>query len=259
MRIRAAMVLTVVITASALILGGCGESKAAKETRLKGIEQVKNEDYASAVESFDLALKEADGVVNAFELDILKYRGEAEFMLEDYEAAAHTYGILADVDGKEPEYLYYKAASEAMAGNPDTAVEDYAKAAEAAKDRKEAPAGAAVAVSSIADAYRTAGNYDGAVGFCSQAIESGISGPEIYNQMGLCMMAAERFDEAVSYFEQGIALGDGEQVQQMMYNMGAVYEKRGDFGKALETFRNYVSKYGSTPELEKERAGLESR
>lgn len=93
------MVLTVVITASALILGGCGESKAAKEARLKGIEQVKNEDYASAVESFDLALKEADGVVNAFELDILKYRGEAEFMLEDYEAAAHTYGILADVDG----------------------------------------------------------------------------------------------------------------------------------------------------------------
>lgn len=63
-------------------------------------------------------------------------------------------------------------------------------------------------------------------------------------------MAAERFDEAVSYFEQGIALGDGEQVQQMMYNMGAVYEKRGDFGKALETFRNYVSKYGSTPESE---------
>ncbi len=180
-------------------------------------------------------------------------------MLEDYEAAAHTYGILADVDGKEPEYLYYKAASEAMAGNPDTAVEDYAKAAEAAKDRKEAPAGAAVAVSSIADAYRTPGNYDGAVGFCSQAIESGISGPEIYNQMGLCMMAAERFDEAVSYFEQGIALGDGEQVQQMMYNMGAVYEKRGDFGKALETFRNYVSKYGSTPELEKEIAFLESR
>ena len=45
------------------------------------------------MESFDLALKEADGVVNAFELDILKYRGEAEFMLEDYEAAAHTYGI----------------------------------------------------------------------------------------------------------------------------------------------------------------------
>ena len=111
MRIRAAMVLTVVITASALILGGCGESKAAKEARLKGIEQVKNEDYASAVESFDLALKEADGVVNAFELDILKYRGEAEFMLEDYEAAAHTYGILADVDGKEPEYLYYKCKS----------------------------------------------------------------------------------------------------------------------------------------------------
>lgn len=247
------------LTASALMLGGCGEPKAAKEARLKGIEQVKSGDYASAVESFELALKEADGVVNAFELDILKYRGEAEFMLEDYTAAAHTYAVLADVDEKEPEYLYYKAASEAMSGDPDTAAETYAKAKEAVKSEEKTAAGAGIAVSSIADAYRTAGNYDKAVEFCEAAINSGISGPEIYNQMGLCMMAAERFDEAISYFEQGIAMGGSEESRQMMYNVGAVYETRGDFAKALETFRSYVAEYGSTPELEKEITFLESR
>ena len=50
---------------------------------------------------------------------------------------------------------------------------------------------------------------------------------------------------------RGIALGDGEQVQQMMYNMGAVYEKRGDFGKALETFRSICIKVRFHAELEK--------
>lgn len=259
MKKRAVILLTAAITAAAVLLSGCGESKEAKEARLKGIEQVRSGDYASAVESFELALDESDGVVGRFEKDILKYRGEAEFMLEDYEAAAYTYGVLAEVDGGKEEYLYYKAASEAMAGKPEIAEEDYAKAAGAAKDKEQAPDGAVMAVSSIADAYRTAGEYDRAVEFCSRALTDGIAGPEIYNQMGLSMMNAERYDEAISYFEQGISMGDAEQSRQMMYNMGAVYETRGDFKKALETFRKYVAQYGDTPELTKEIAFLESR
>lgn len=256
---KTAIILAAAIAASAVMLGGCGESKEAKEARLKGIEQIKNGDYASAVESFALALESADSVVNAFELDILKYRGEAEFMLEDYSAAAHTYGILADVDKEKPEYLYYKAASGAMAGDPETAVEDYKKASDGARDQVKTAAEAIIAVSSVADAFRTAGDYDRAVEFCEQAISDGVSGPEIYNQMGLCMMAAKRYDEALSYFEQGIAMGNEELSRRMMYNTGALYEMKGDFSRALEIFRNYVSEYGSSPELEKEIAFLESR
>ena len=59
------------------------------------------------------ALDEADGIVGPFELDVLKYRAEAEYLTEDYRAAAHTYDILADVDGEKREYLYYGAASHA--------------------------------------------------------------------------------------------------------------------------------------------------
>lgn len=260
MRKRAVVILSSAITAMAVLLSGCGESKEAKEARLRGIGQVKNGDYASALESFELALNEADGVVGGFEKDILKYRGEAEFMLEDYEAAAYTYGVLAQVDKGKPEYLYYKAASEALAGNLDIAEKEYAFAQETMeKEKEEAAFGAVTAVSSIADAYRRAGEYDKAVDFCSQALDDGIAGPEIYNQMGLSMMEAERYDEAVSYFEQGINMGDEEQSRRMMYNLGVVYEKRGDFSRALETFRNYVARYGSTTELEKEIAFLESR
>lgn len=98
------------------ILSGCGaESKEAKEARMTGIEQLNAGNYQDAIDSFGKALDESDGIVNSFELDVLKYRGEAEYKLADYKAAAQTYGILAEVDGEKAEYLYYKAASEAAA------------------------------------------------------------------------------------------------------------------------------------------------
>ena len=108
------------LTAAVLSLGilsGCGaESKEAKEARMTGIEQLNAGNYQDAIDSFGKALDESDGIVNSFELDVLKYRGEAEYKLADYKAAAQTYGILAEVDGGKAEYLYYKAASEAADG-----------------------------------------------------------------------------------------------------------------------------------------------
>lgn len=107
------------------ILSGCGtESKEAKEARMTGIEQLNAGNYQDAIDSFGKALDESDGIVNSFELDVLKYRGEAEYKLADYKAAAQTYGILAEVDGGKAEYLYYKAASEAAAGQAEDAEKD---------------------------------------------------------------------------------------------------------------------------------------
>ena len=85
-------------------------------------------------------LDESDGIVNSFELDVLKYRGEAEYKLADYKAAAQTYGILAEVDGGKAEYLYYKAASEAAAGQAEDAEKDFAAAEEKAKNSKKSSA-----------------------------------------------------------------------------------------------------------------------
>ena len=57
------------------ILSGCGtESKEAKEARMTGIEQLNAGNYQDAIDSFGKALDESDGIVNSFELDVLKYR-----------------------------------------------------------------------------------------------------------------------------------------------------------------------------------------
>ena len=125
------------------ILSGCGaESKEAKEARMTGIEQLNAGNYQDAIDSFGKALDESDGIVNSFELDVLKYRGEAEYKLADYKAAAQTYGILAEVDGGKAEYLYYKAASEAAAGQAEDAEKDFAAAEEKAKNSKKSSAAA---------------------------------------------------------------------------------------------------------------------
>ncbi len=90
------------------ILSGCGaESKEAKEARMTGIEQLNAGNYQDAIDSFGKALDGCDGIVNSFELDVLKYRGRGRIQnWRIIRAAAQTYGILAEVDGGKAEYLY---------------------------------------------------------------------------------------------------------------------------------------------------------
>lgn len=307
------------VSAAVLMMSGCQDSKAARGARLAGIEQMNQGNYEEAIASFDLALDEADGIVNEFELDVLKYRAEAEYMTEDFTAAAHTYGILADVDDGKPEYYYYQAASEAMAGNLDGAVAAYESAlvdtsgvgksdpdrgkedsgektdrengretdssqtedtqaenrqeeTEASGDfsapkqksireaslSAEAQAGRSLALSAIGKAYEDQGRYEEAMDFYESAADSGLTA-DLYNRMGLCMMAAGRYDDAVSYFETGMTLNDEVKMPDLKYNEAAAYEYKGNFEKALELFNDWVSVYGSTPEIEKEIAFLESR
>lgn len=254
-----ALGLILILTLSLTGLTGCGESKAAKEARIQGIGQVNAGNYAEAITAFDIALKEADGVVNNFELDILKYRGEAEYRIGDYEAAAHTYEILREVDGNQPEYLYYKAASEALAGDVGAAQTDYEAANQMDRVMDRNVPGAGLALSAIGKAYTQSGDYESAMAFFQAAIDGGNGSAEIYNQMGLSLMRAERYDEAAASFDQGIALGDETWTKELKYNKGAACEYKGDFSGALAVFKEYVSAYGTTPELEKEIAFLESR
>lgn len=248
----------------ACLMAGCGEKKAAKEARLKGIEAMEAGNYEEAIRAFETSLEEADGIVNEFELDILQYRGEAEYRLGDYSAAAHTYGILAEVEEKQPEYLYYMAASIAMGGDFEAAKTAFLAGEQRAEDQKKAgesqePAGVQLALTALTAAARKAGDGEQAVEFCRQAIERGSSGPEIYNQMGLSLTEAGNYEEALTYFENGISLADQETAGKIRQNIGALYEKQGNFPEALAVFRECAAQNGMTPELEKEIAFLESR
>ena len=86
------------------ILSGCGgESKEAKEARMTGIEQLNAGNYQDAIDSFGKALDESDGIVNSFELDVLKYRGEAEYKLADYTAEKRNTSIIKRHRRQQPD------------------------------------------------------------------------------------------------------------------------------------------------------------
>ena len=103
MRKRAYLTVFMVLV---LLLTGCS-SREKYELREDGILRMNAGNYPAAVQLFDEALEKSDGRVGSFELDVLKYRAEAEYRMGDYSAAAATYDTLWQVDGdkEKTEYL----------------------------------------------------------------------------------------------------------------------------------------------------------
>ena len=75
--LSAAVLLTVVAAAVFFVKPG-GVSKARKELRMAGIEKMDAGDFSGAMAEFEAALQTAKKKPGAFEIDVLKYRAEAE-------------------------------------------------------------------------------------------------------------------------------------------------------------------------------------
>ncbi len=134
-RIRSRLAAAVLVTAAALLFYGCGpKGPDRNELRMSGIGKLEAGDYAGAVADLDGAIQASRGRVGAFEIDVLKYRARAEYLLADYAAAAHTYDVLLEVDGKDICYLYQNAVIKALAGDGEGALLAYEEAVKLEKD-----------------------------------------------------------------------------------------------------------------------------
>ena len=128
--------LTAAVCMAVMLLTACGgvtkEQLAARESAITMMSQG---DYEEAVAEFNRLVENAKSVTE-FELDILKYRAEAEFMLEDYAAAVHTYRTLMEVEKERPEYCYFTALALARNGQTAEAETMLEKGMELDKKRK---------------------------------------------------------------------------------------------------------------------------
>ena len=109
-----------VFAVSAVLTACGGVTEEQLEARTSAIAMMEAGDYEGAVTALNDLVEEATSVTE-FELDILKYRAEAEFLLEDYAAAVHTYQTLMEVDAKKPEYCYLSAFALAYDGKLEEA------------------------------------------------------------------------------------------------------------------------------------------
>lgn len=240
-------VLLLAIAAAVFFVKPGGVSKARKELRMAGIEKMDAGDFSGAMAEFEAALQTAKKKPGAFEIDVLKYRAEAEYKLEDYLAAAHTYETLLQVDEERPEYLYRMALMRSMVGDIDGALQAYqdgyrleqeaegqsgkkAKAADGEKDtggekgaagegaddregaggaagQPAAPFGQTEALAAVARACLDAQRGEDAVALYEDAIRNGTTDPSVFNSLGLIYLEEERYEGALGFFEQAVQIG----------------------------------------------------
>ncbi len=247
------IVLILILTVTA----GCGKKENRYTYRDDGIKALEEGNYKDAISSFNRAIDVKKGLVGKFDMDVLKYRAEAEYLSGDYQAAVGTYDILIKIDGEKPEYLNMRSASKAGAGDNDGAIADYNRSSELDPD-STAP-GRMNALMAAGAAMEKAGSPSDAMTLYEGAAAAGEAGPMIYNRMGLCRMAEKDWDGALEAFQKGLAAPEASKVPELLFNTAVVYERKGEFKKALDTMEQYVSVHGPDEEAQREITFLESR
>lgn len=263
--------------AAALVIGaaGCKKSDPQRSAlRMSGIEKMDAGDYSGAAQDFEAAIQASKGRVGSFEIDVLKYRAEAEYKLEDYQAAAHTYDVLIEVDGEEVEYLYRAALTKALSGDAQGALDDYLDGVELEKKKpSESGFGRRDVLTAVGEACVEAGFREEADALYAEAVKDGAAGPGIFNQMGLALIESAKtledaeqqnaeYERAIEYFRQAAEAGTDKndpEVQSARFNEAVVYELQRRYARALETFEAYIADYGADEAAQKEILFLRTR
>ena len=249
-------VLAALLLSSVLLTACGGVTEEMLATRESAIAMMENGDYEGAVAAFNGLVEEATKVTE-FELDILKYRAEAEFLLEDYAAAIHTYRTLMEVDAERPEYCYLASMALSKMGQMHDA-KLFLDGGKALDEKHEAP-GFFEASFAYAEGYLADGEPEIAKTEYQELIDAGFGSTEIYNRLMVMAMDEGDYEEALKMAAKGLILTDGLAVQELRFNEAVCYEFMGDFAKALELFRAYAAEFGSDERVAHEIAFLETR
>lgn len=239
------------------LLGGCNRvTKEAAAARENGISLLEAGDYEGAIGQFESIIGQA-GKVTSFEIDVLKYRAEAEYGLKDYQAAAHTYDVLSQVDEESAEYCYLGALSFAKAGALTEALLrlEEGKVLDTALEKP----GYGQAMAALAEGYFLAGDRETAYGIYEELIASGKADTEIYNRLMTAEMEQGNYEEALRLSGLGQALSDDKARKELRFNEAVCHEYLGQYEKALSLFQAYIETYGSEEKAEHEIAFLVTR
>ena len=250
----------VVLTAA--LLAGCnGVSQERQAAREKGITLLDAGDHEGAVREFEAALADTDKV-SEFEIDVLKYRAQAEYLLEDHTAALHTYSILKQIDGERAEYSYLSAICAAENGDTEEALLEL-EAGRALDEKHHSgetkSSGYREAVLALGNAFRKAGAVEKAQETYKELLNSPYESTEIYNCLALLSMEQGQYEAALEYIGRGRKLSDEVSAKELAFNEAVCMEYMGRFHEALSLFEGYAEQYGSDERVEHEIAFLNSR
>ena len=220
------IILLYFLLLTALFLSSCGFfQNEEKKLRLEGIESFENGNYQAAIESLDKALAErSSDKLGKTEIDILRYRAEAEWELNDYAAAADTYNILLSADESNFEYKSMLIIALSRAGEDmDMALNLY----QSLDEESITPE----LCNEIGMLYYKNSSYD---------------------------LALEEFEKGIALISKD-STDTAQLDKSLRFNRACCYEQMGEFSKALELFNEYAESFGEDASLEHEIEFLKTR
>lgn len=255
--------IAIIVVFVCLVLTAC-DSRTRQISKLMqiGIELLEDKEYDRAIKKFDEALKiKNTAKLGETEMDILKYRAEAEYRMGDFAAAAHTYSLLCDADVNASMYRNIRVICMAKSGQDlDLALQIFQEKGAPKNKHLYMEANLELVKALIREADRTqdAAKKDEALSMLMEMekdhsmVDAGIA-----NSVGMIYFHLNYVDKALQWFDLG--LGYEPENDVLLYNKAICYEYLGEFGEALSMFTDYNAKFGESDEANHEIAFLQSR
>jgi tetratricopeptide (TPR) repeat protein len=99
----------------------------------------------------------------------------------------------------------------------------------------------AKAYTSLGIVYGLQGKYDMAIEECKKAVELEPEFGESYYQIGSYMVSMGREEDAITWLEKAIEIIKDDSNYSAYYKLGKIYEKKGDWLKALRHFNKAIT------------------
>jgi len=237
-------------------------------------------DYETAIAVYDELLKEQIDYAAGYRARAyMSYiQGEFEKSLADYDAAIALdpdnfdlyfgkYNVLeklgraseqkalirviTTIEEPSAEDAYFIAKAQYFSGEQDTALAGLMSAAENGYDD---------AYYYIGEIYHARSNYGEAVYHYKQYIAgSGAKDAAAYNQMAICLMKQEYFEDALEAVRAGQELSDTLHMKQLLFNEVVILEKTGEYNTAYERAVEYRNRYPEDTKIRRELEFLATR
>ncbi|MDO4938985.1 MAG: hypothetical protein Q4E54_03390 [Lachnospiraceae bacterium] len=224
-------------------------------------------DFSAAVARFDEALSYHDGGYGSLEIDILRYRAEAEVLAKEYANAAGTYAQLRREDGERPEYINLEIICMLRAGQDPYKAQSLYEQSCALDPHGTGNQDALYALGTALSHTGKKEDIETVLELYKTALddEKSASG-ELYNRIGSMEFARGEIDEAIDWFTRGIAFiqknpdtDEADVLASLKYNTAICYEYKHDYETAKKLFEEYVQQYGNNEDIQHEIDFLDSR
>lgn len=210
---------------------------------LRGVVNLEAGNLEAAQKDFNKALslhsKNWDRYIHIYKA--LAQTGEKEKGRKYLEQAA---GLLTDKQAYEKGRIFYY-------------MEDYNSAVSILEGLSKAGDNGATLY--LGKSYEALGDMNYAASLYEKYLQTDESNGEVYNQLGLCKLNMGEYETALNCFQKGIATGDSEVMQELLFNEASAYEYVSDFSTAKTKFSEYLAKYPNDQNAKREYEFLKTR